>query len=259
MLEWTPAAQAAAGRDLTLTGFYRQMAGALVIAAAAVGVSVISGQGTWPLALLFGLLWSASPAVALRVSLPRKLGGLATVDSGGRSGAASGCAPYLAVLREFRHPGRQHAAARQFPGSPAAVLAHRTSPTNIGLYLLSVVSARDFGWIGTREAIDRLEATLATMEKMEHFKGHLFNWYDTRDLRPLDPRYVSSVDSGNLAGHLIALANACSEWRREPRSDDATPGRHCGCDPPGAWGGGTAARRSPHPDGELGAAGQRAG
>ena len=61
------------------------------------------------------------------------------------------------------------------------------------------------------------------MEKMEHFKGHLFNWYDTRDLRPLDPRYVSSVDSGNFAGHLIALANACSEWRREPRPDAQCP------------------------------------
>ena len=100
-----------------------------------------------------------------------------------------------------------------FQEDPAPVLAHRTSPTNIGLYLLSVVSARDFGWIGTVEAVERLEATLATMSGMERFRGHFYNWYDTRDLRPLDPRYVSSVDSGNLAGHLIALANACREWR----------------------------------------------
>ena len=79
-----------------------------------------------------------------------------------------------------------------------------------------MASARDFGWIGTQEAIERLEATLATMSEMARFRGHLYNWYDTRDLRPLDPKYVSSVDSGNLAGHLIALANACREWRSVP-------------------------------------------
>ena len=103
-----------------------------------------------------------------------------------------------------------------FQEDPAPAVAHRTSPTNIGLYLLSVVCARDFGWIGTDQAIDRLEATLETMSRMQRLRGHLFNWYDTRDLRPLEPRYVSTVDSGNLAGHLIALANACREWGDRP-------------------------------------------
>ena len=113
-----------------------------------------------------------------------------------------------------------------FQEDPTPVVAHRTSPTNIGLYLLSAVSARDFGWIGTTEAVERLEATLATMSELERFRGHFFNWYDTQDLRPLDPRYVSSVDSGNLAGHLIALANACAEWRDHPIPDAAAPRRH---------------------------------
>ena len=103
-----------------------------------------------------------------------------------------------------------------FQEDPQPVLAHRTSPTNIGLYLLSVVAARDFGWIGTIDAVERLEATLATMGRLQRYRGHFFNWYDTRDLRPLDPRYVSSVDSGNLAAHLIALASACDEWQRSP-------------------------------------------
>ncbi len=103
-----------------------------------------------------------------------------------------------------------------FQEDPVPTVAHRTSPTNLGLYLLSVASARDFGWIGTIEATARLEATLATMRDLERFRGHFYNWYDTRDLRPLDPRYISSVDSGNLAGHLIALANACREWRGRP-------------------------------------------
>ena len=100
-----------------------------------------------------------------------------------------------------------------FQEVPAPVTAHRTSPTNIGLYLMSVTSARDLGWIGTLEAAERIEATLATMAEMTRYRGHFLNWYDTRDLRPLDPQYVSSVDSGNLAGHLISVANACGEWR----------------------------------------------
>ncbi len=90
-------------------------------------------------------------------------------------------------------------------------MAHRTSPTNIGLYLLSTVAARDFGWLGTVDAVERLEATTATMSGLERFRGHYYNWYDTKDGRPLDPKYVSSVDSGNLAGHLIALGHACRE------------------------------------------------
>ena len=69
-------------------------------------------------------------------------------------------------------------------------------------------------------AVDRIEATLQTMQTLEHHRGHLFNWYDTRDGRPLDPQYVSSVDSGNLAGSLLALANACQEMM-----DEAVPGR----------------------------------
>src|SRR5271166_6775763 len=99
-----------------------------------------------------------------------------------------------------------------FQEDPVPALAHRTSPTNLGLYLLSTAAARDFAWLGTTEAAERLEATLATMSNLARFRGHFYNWYDTRDLRPLDPQYVSTVDSGNLAGHLIALANACRDW-----------------------------------------------
>ena len=91
------------------------------------------------------------------------------------------------------------------------MLAHRTSPTNIGLYLLSTLAARDFGWLGTLDAVEKIEATLATMGRLESFHGHLLNWYDTSNLKPLDPKYVSSVDSGNLAGDLLVLASSCRD------------------------------------------------
>jgi len=88
---------------------------------------------------------------------------------------------------------------------PTPTIAHRTSPTNIGLALLSNLAAHDFGYIGAGELLVRGGNTLRAMEKLERHRGHFLNWYDTQSLRPLPPRYVSSVDSGNLAGHLLVL------------------------------------------------------
>ena len=75
-----------------------------------------------------------------------------------------------------------------FQDDPQPVVDHRTSPTNIGMYLLSTVTARDFGWIGTLDMVERLEETLTTIDELERFHGHLYNWYDTRDLHRLEPR-----------------------------------------------------------------------
>jgi cyclic beta-1,2-glucan synthetase len=102
-----------------------------------------------------------------------------------------------------------------FQEDPKPVVAHRTSPTNIGLYLLSLACARQYGWMGLADAVSKLEATLASMQRLETHRGHLYNWYDTESLAALEPKYVSTVDSGNLAGHLIALANYCVTWRQQ--------------------------------------------
>ena len=216
LLEWVPAAQATTKSLLSLAGFYRRLVGAAVIGAIAAGVAVLVGDGTWPLGLALGSLWIASPAIAHMASLPPPTANQLSVSD------ADARALRLTARRTWRYfETFVTAADHMLPPDnlqedPVPVLAHRTSPTNLGLYLLSVASARDFGWIGTIEATERLEETLATMSSLERFRGHFYNWYDTRDLRPLDPQYISSVDSGNLAGHLIALANACREWRCRP-------------------------------------------
>ncbi len=88
---------------------------------------------------------------------------------------------------------------------PIAMIAHRTSPTNIGLSLLSNLTAYEFGYINVRSYLERTSKTLQTMSKMERFRGHFFNWYDTQSLIPLLPKYISTVDSGNLVGHLLVL------------------------------------------------------
>ena len=92
-----------------------------------------------------------------------------------------------------------------FQEQPVKAIAHRTSPTNIGLSLLANLSACDFGYITTAQLIERTTNTIRTMEKMERYRGHFYNWYDTETLNPLLPKYISTVDSGNLAGHLMIL------------------------------------------------------
>lgn len=216
LLQWVPAAQAALAPRPGMMGFYRLMSGALIIGAAGIAVAWFSGQQTWPLAAVFAGVWFASPAIALWASLsPRVLDRrpLAPADSHSLRLVARRTWRFF---EDFVTPAHNNLPPDNFQEAPEPVAANRTSPTNIGLYLLSIACARDFGWIGTLEAIERLEATLGTMARMAKHRGHFYNWYDTHDLRPLDPQYVSTVDSGNLAGHLIALANACHEWRDAP-------------------------------------------
>jgi cyclic beta-1,2-glucan synthetase len=95
---------------------------------------------------------------------------------------------------------------------PKEIIAHRTSPTNIGLYLASVVAARDLEFIDTLKMIKRIEASMKTLQSMEKWNGHLLNWYDTRSAKPLLPRYVSTVDSGNLVAYLMVVRKGLHEW-----------------------------------------------
>jgi cyclic beta-1,2-glucan synthetase len=213
LLEWVTAEQAALDARPGLAAVYRKMAGSSAATLAAGAIVWSAGNGAGWLALPFMALWLAAPALALRIS--RR-------DPRGHRRALSG-----SEARELRLVARRTwrffetfvtAADHMLPPDnfqedPAPVLAGRTSPTNLGLYLLSTASARDFGWIGTSDALERLAATLATMDLLQRFRGHFYNWYDTRDLRPLEPWYVSSVDSGNLAAHLITVANAAEEWQ----------------------------------------------
>jgi cyclic beta-1,2-glucan synthetase len=257
LLEWVPAAQASIGPQLDLAGFYRVMAGGVVVgvlaaliaplaallagphdlawgvawhvawraalgassgasAAASSGAASVasmgSSWGTWPLAMPLAALWIASPAIARWTSRSPPLAARTPAS------ATDARALRLIARRTWRFfesfvTAENHMLPPDnFQEDPVPTVAHRTSPTNLGLYLLSVATARDFAWLGTTEAAERLAATLATMGGLAKFRGHFYNWYDTQDLRPLDPPYVSTVDSGNLAGHLIALANACREW-----------------------------------------------
>jgi len=216
LLDWVTAAQATVGPRLALGGFYWQMSGGVAIGIVAAIAVWWAGTDAWPVAAPFVIAWLASPAIARWTSLSPLVAGRLSVS------AADARALRLVARRTWRYfetfvTATDHwLPPDNFQEEPKPAVAHRTSPTNLGLYLLAAVSARDFGWAGTTDTVERLEATIATMGRLQRFRGHFYNWYDTRDLRPLDPRYVSSVDSGNLAGHLIALANACRQWIGRP-------------------------------------------
>jgi cyclic beta-1,2-glucan synthetase len=216
LLEWVTASQAKVSPRLDVTGFYRQMTGGVCLSVAAAAFIAWWRPGDWPVAAPLIVLWLMAPAIAQWISRP-------TSVTTARTASASDTRALRLIARRTWHffetfvtAEDHHLPPDNFQEDPKPIVARRTSPTNIGLYLLSVIAAEDFGWIGMVEAVERLEATLAAMNQMERHRGHFYNWYGTADLRPLEPAYISSVDSGNLAGHLIALWNACGDMAARP-------------------------------------------
>ena len=216
LLEWQTAAQVKGERDLDLRGFYRQMASGVIVAVIAAVLVATLKPSAAEIAAPFVALWVAAPLIARQISLPAADSESVPLDAPEIDSLRLVARRTWRFFEEFVGRNEHGLPPDNFQDDPQPLVAHRTSPTNIGMYLLSTVSARDFGWIGTTEMVERLEATLATLARLERFHGHLYNWYDTRDLRRLEPEYVSTVDSGNLAGHLLAVASACRQMIDQP-------------------------------------------
>ena len=209
LLEWTTAAQAKTALSRSSTGVYRRMRAPLILAIASGALVGALRPEHAAIAAPFVLAWVLSPLVARWVSRPPRPSTTETLSASDRQILRSTARRTWRFFETFVGPDDAFLPPDNFQEDPKPTVAHRTSPTNIGLYLLSVLAARDFGWLGLLETLDRLEATLATLRRLERFRGHFYNWYDTGGLRPLEPRYVSTVDSGNLAAHLLTLGNAC--------------------------------------------------
>ncbi len=222
LLEWVTSAQVGTTPRLTLAGYYRRMSISVLFAALIGGALVAFSAPALFIAAPFVLLWLLAPVAALWISwTPESVEQLAVSEDTTRALRLTARRTWR-FFETFVTPNENMLPPDNFQEDPEPVVAHRTSPTNIGLFLLSSVTARDFGWSGTVRTLERLEQTLETVNKLEKFRGHLLNWYYTQTLAVLQPAYVSSVDSGNFAGHLITLANACNELRRKPVADAAT-------------------------------------
>ncbi|HTV71754.1 MAG TPA: glucoamylase family protein [Rhizobiaceae bacterium] len=216
LLEWRTASQAARSAPDSLAGYFETMWPAPFVALAAISLTIASGSSGVIVALFFGLLWAISPAVAWFVSRSAETEDRLEVTPEDAATLRLVARRTWSYFETFVTAEHNMLPPDNFQETPAPVVAHRTSPTNVGVYLLSTVSARDFGWISLAQTVDRIDHTVTTLEKMERFRGHFYNWYETTSLRPLLPLYISSVDSGNLAGHLVAVAAACNLWSEAP-------------------------------------------
>jgi cyclic beta-1,2-glucan synthetase len=216
LLEWVTTSQTNDDSQFDPRSLVAQIAASAAFAAIMAAAMAFAGHDAWPIAAPFAALWVLSPLAARWASLPPPESGHLTIAPNDETALRMTARRTWRFFEQFVTAEDNALPPDNFQEDPKPVVAHRTSPTNMGLYLLSVIAAYDFGWVGTMDAVERLETTLATMQKLERYRGHFYNWYDTRDLRPLEPKYVSSVDSGNLAGHLIALGNACREIASHP-------------------------------------------
>ncbi len=220
LLEWLTAAQAGSGALPPVFRMYLRMLPGVILGLCVCGVAWLLNPGVWPLPMVFAAMWLAAPAIARAISLPK------LQQPTDALAEAEVKALRLIARRTWRYfetfvtAEENYLPPDNFQETPKPAVANRTSPTNIGLYLLSTVAAHDLGWIGQRAALRRMEQCLQTIQSMPRYRGHLYNWHDTRDLRVLDPAYVSSVDSGNLAGHLIAVAQACRAWAQDAGAGD---------------------------------------
>jgi len=225
LLQWVTAARIGGGTRPGLLGHYRQMGGGTTLGLGLCALALWANPAAWPLLATFAALWVSAPALAHHISQPSQPPAIQQLSAPDAQSLRLIARQTWRYFETFVTEAENFLPPDNFQETPKPTVAHRTSPTNIGLYLLCIAAARDMGWIGQAEALNRMEQTLQTMQRMARFRGHFYNWYDTRDLRVLDPAYVSSVDSGNLAGHLIAVAQACSDWQdQQPNPADLRAG-----------------------------------
>ncbi len=214
LLEWQTSNEAERTARSDLGGFYATMWIAPLVALTGAGLWFTRSTESWGAILPILGLWLAAPGIAWWISRP-----IATVPPALSPGQ----------LSFLRHTARRtwnyfetFVTAQEnwlppdnFQEVPVPVIATRTSPTNMGLALLANLAARDFGYLSMGGLVRRTQETLATMQRLERYRGHFLNWYETRTLQPLLPLYVSAVDSGNLAGHLLTLGAGLRELAGE--------------------------------------------
>jgi cyclic beta-1,2-glucan synthetase len=217
LLQWTTAAQAEHGlRSSSQRAVYwRTMLASPLIAVTSGLLIAVLRPAALPIALPVLVLWCMAPEIARWMSLrlrPR----VEALRPDERRRLRLLARRTWSFFDTFVGPNDQWLPIDNYQEPPHEQTAHRTSPTNIGLMLLSTMSAHDLGYVGPLELSLRLRRAFDSIARLMHYRGHLLNWYDTTNLQPLLPRYVSTVDSGNFAGCLVALKQGLREIANGP-------------------------------------------
>ncbi len=217
LLQWTTSAESVRqlGKQTKRQITWRQMATSILFSTLIGIIIFLLNPSALFIALPFILLWLVSPHIAHVISKPIKPK-ISQLSKGEENKLRSLARRTWLYFEEFVGPEDQWLPPDHFQEDPLGLVAHRTSPTNIGLMLLSTLAAYDLGYLGLNSLTLRLNSAFDTMARMERHRDHLLNWYDTRDLQPLPPRYVSTVDSGNLAASLLVLKQACLDLPGTP-------------------------------------------
>ena len=215
MLQWTTAAHLARSFQNTRNRTWLEMATSLTFSALlGIAIRIINPSALVVAAPLL-ISWFISPQIAYWISQP--VTHLTVPLSETRRRQVRRLARRTwAFFEQFAGPDDHWLPPDHFQESPRGSVAHYTTPTNIGLFLTSALAAYDFGYVGLIELAVRLRSTFESMDKLEHYRGHLLNWYDSQTLTALPPRYISTVDSGNLAACLIALRQGCLALKDAP-------------------------------------------
>ncbi|MBC7454482.1 MAG: cyclic beta 1-2 glucan synthetase, partial [Massilia sp.] len=203
LLEWRPSGLASASSGVA--AHWRRMGFSPALALAAAVMLVFVNPGALAAAAPLLLVWACAPLIAWWISLPVERVG-ADLSAGQTTFLHTLARKTWGFFEDFVGAPDNWLPPDNMQEHPVRVVAHRTSPTNMGMSLLANLTAWDFGFVSLGQLLARTSATFATMERMARHHGHFYNWYDTLTLTPLQPMYVSAVDSGNLAGHLLTLA-----------------------------------------------------
>ena len=209
LLQWTTSANSA--RSFSLNVRYEtwsEMAVSLILTVLLGGaIATFNPTALW-VALPLLTAWLIAPQIAYVISQP-VTHITAPLTETQRKQVLRLARRTWAFFEQFAGPDDHWLPPDHFQESPRGSVAHYTTPTNIGLFLVSTLSAYDLGYLGLSELAVRLRSTLESIDKLEHYRGHLLNWYDSQTLTALPPHYISTVDSGNLAACLITLKQGC--------------------------------------------------
>lgn len=218
MLEWVTAADTERKFTGSFGDFRVKMLPGIVIGVFEILATLSIPSSYTALGLGLGVIWICSPWIAYLISRPRKTVEHNLSDSDMQTLRLIARKTWK-YFEDFVTEDDNWLPPDNYQAEPPTGVAHRTSPTNIGLLLMSNLVAKDLGYIGVLEFVERTEKTINTLMNMEKWQGHIYNWYDTKTLEPLKPSYVSTVDSGNLASYLIVLLEGLDELETNPIID----------------------------------------
>ncbi|MBR4942242.1 MAG: hypothetical protein IKZ19_09620, partial [Clostridia bacterium] len=208
LLEWVTAAEGDRHSPTGALKTYFAMMSSVIAAA----VTVIIGMDTAALAL--AVIWILAPLYGAYLSVP--LNEEKRVGSRGKKLLTDHCWKMEHYVSSLRSSG-YILPPDNYQEMPFIGWADRTSPTNIGFCFLSAVASAELGLIKRDTALERCEKLYAAVSALEKYRGNLYNWYSCSEAKPLEPRYISSVDSGNFAACAAATAEVLRSWK-EPSS-----------------------------------------